>query len=107
MNILIIGSGGREHTFAWKVKQSKRCTGLFVAPGNSGTDAIATNLNIAVTDFDEIKNAVIQNNIELAFNYKTGVFANVTDPLYIGTCSSLKAMPTWMIAFYANKSVVD
>ncbi len=65
MNILIIGSGGREHTFAWKVNQSKRCTGLFVAPGNSGTEAIATNLNIAVTDFEGIKNAVIQNNIEL------------------------------------------
>ena len=60
MNILIIGSGGREHTFAWKVKQSKGCTGLFVAPGNSGTDAIATNLNIAVTDFDEIKNASLK-----------------------------------------------
>lgn len=77
MNILIIGSGGREHTFAWKVKQSKRCTGLFVAPGNSGTDAIATNLNIAVTDFDEIKNAVIQNNIEL-------VVVGPEDPLVQG-----------------------
>ena len=65
MNILILGSGGREHTFAWKVKQSKLCTALFVAPGNSGTEGIATNLNIAVTDFKAIKTAVIQNNIEL------------------------------------------
>lgn len=77
MNILILGSGGREHTFAWKVKQSKRCTGLFVAPGNSGTDAIATNLNIAVTDFEAIKNAVIQNNIEL-------VVVGPEDPLVQG-----------------------
>ncbi|WP_296382456.1 phosphoribosylamine--glycine ligase [Winogradskyella sp.] len=77
MNILIIGSGGREHTFAWKVKQSTRCTGLFVAPGNSGTEAIATNLNIAVTDFEAIKNAVIQNNIEL-------VVVGPEDPLVQG-----------------------
>jgi phosphoribosylamine--glycine ligase len=77
MNILILGSGGREHTFAWKAKQSKRCTGLFVAPGNSGTDAIATNLNIAVTDFEAIKNAVIQNNIEL-------VVVGPEDPLVQG-----------------------
>ena len=77
MNILIIGSGGREHTFAWKAKQSKHCSGLFVAPGNSGTEVIATNLNIAVTDFEAIKNAVIQNNIEL-------VVVGPEDPLVKG-----------------------
>ena len=77
MNILIIGSGGREHTFAWKVKQSERCTGLFVAPGNSGTESIATNLNIAVTDFEGIKKAVIQNKIKL-------VVVGPEDPLVQG-----------------------
>jgi phosphoribosylamine--glycine ligase len=77
MKILILGSGGREHTFAWKLKQSARCTGLFVAPGNSGTEAIAINLNIGVTDFDAIKNAVIQNNIEL-------VVVGPEDPLVQG-----------------------
>ena len=77
MNILILGSGGREHTFAWKASQSKRCTGLFVAPGNSGTEVIATNLNIAVTDFEAIKNAVIQNHIEL-------VVVGPEDPLVQG-----------------------
>jgi phosphoribosylamine--glycine ligase len=77
MNILILGSGGREHTFAWKVKQSKLCTALFVAPGNSGTEIIATNLNIAVTDFKAIKSAVIQNNIEL-------VVVGPEDPLVEG-----------------------
>jgi len=77
MNILILGSGGREHTFAWKASQSKRCTGLFVAPGNSGTEVIATNLNIAVTDFEAIKNAVIENHIEL-------VVVGPEDPLVQG-----------------------
>ena len=77
MNILILGSGGREHTFAWKVKQSNKCTALFVAPGNSGTEGIATNLNIAVTDFDAIKKAVIQNQIEL-------VVVGPEDPLVQG-----------------------
>ncbi|MDP5081680.1 MAG: phosphoribosylamine--glycine ligase, partial [Winogradskyella sp.] len=73
----ILGSGGREHTFAWKAKQSQKCTGLFVAPGNSGTEVIATNLNIAVTDFEAIKNAVIKNNIEL-------VVVGPEDPLVLG-----------------------
>ncbi|WP_296315231.1 phosphoribosylamine--glycine ligase [Winogradskyella sp. UBA3174] len=77
MNILVLGSGGREHTFAWKMAQSSRCGNLFVAPGNSGTQAIATNLNISVTDFDAIKKAVIQNNIEL-------VVVGPEDPLVQG-----------------------
>ncbi|WP_299121196.1 phosphoribosylamine--glycine ligase [uncultured Winogradskyella sp.] len=77
MNILVLGSGGREHTFAWKLAQSKRCKALFVAPGNSGTEAIATNLNIGVTDFEVIKNSVIQNNIDL-------VVVGPEDPLVQG-----------------------
>jgi phosphoribosylamine--glycine ligase len=77
MNILVLGSGGREHTFAWKIAQSNLCNTLFVAPGNSGTEAIATNLNISVTDFEGIKNAVIQNNIEL-------VIVGPEDPLVQG-----------------------
>ena len=51
MNILILGAGGREHTFAWKVSQSPLCNALFVAPGNSGTASLATNLDVSVTDF--------------------------------------------------------
>ena len=54
MNILIIGSGGREHTLAWKIKQSPLCTKLFIAPGNAGTALCGTNLSIAVTDFENI-----------------------------------------------------
>lgn len=65
MNILLIGSGGREHTFAWKIKQSPACSELFVAPGNAGTAQIAQNLAIAVTDFPTIAEAVIQHQIGL------------------------------------------
>ena len=65
MNILILGSGGREHTFAWKVSQSELCNNLFVAPGNSGTSKIATNLDIGVNDFTAIKDAVLNNNINM------------------------------------------
>jgi len=77
MNILVLGSGGREHTFAWKLAKSDRCKNLFVAPGNSGTSAIATNLSIGVTDFEAIKNAVIQNKIDL-------VVVGPEDPLVQG-----------------------
>ena len=54
MNILILGSGGREHTIAWKLAQSSECESLYVAPGNSGTAQIAKNLNIKVTDFESV-----------------------------------------------------
>ncbi|MBP2833296.1 phosphoribosylamine--glycine ligase [Aquimarina sp. U1-2] len=65
MNILILGSGGREHTFAYKIAQSDLCDQLFVAPGNAGTAAIATNVSVAVTDFAEIKALVRKENIEM------------------------------------------
>ncbi len=65
MNILILGSGGREHTFAWKFAQSKNCTNIFVAPGNAGTAQIATNLPIGVNDFEAIGNAVKENEIDM------------------------------------------
>ena len=65
MNILILGSGGREHTFAWKIAQSPKCKQLFVAPGNSGTAEVATNVNISETDFEAIKELVLKEAIEL------------------------------------------
>jgi len=77
MNILILGSGGREHAFAWKIKQSTLCNQLFIAPGNAGTMQCGTNLNISVTDFDAIKNAVIENNISM-------VLVGPEDPLVKG-----------------------
>ncbi len=65
MNILIVGSGGREHTFAYKIVESNQCEKLFVAPGNAGTAAIATNVDIGVTDFEKIKELVISENITM------------------------------------------
>ncbi|MCB0495079.1 MAG: phosphoribosylamine--glycine ligase [Cyclobacteriaceae bacterium] len=58
MNILVVGSGGREHTFAWKLAQSGHCDNLYVAPGNAGTETIATNLPIEVTDFNALAAAI-------------------------------------------------
>ena len=65
MNILIIGSGGREHTIAWKIKQSPLCNNLFIAPGNAGTSSCGTNLEIASSDFEGLKKAVLENNISM------------------------------------------
>jgi phosphoribosylamine---glycine ligase len=77
MNILILGSGGREHTFAWKISQSPLCKQLFVAPGNSGTSKIAKNIDINVTDFESIKALVLNENI-------TMVVVGPEDPLVLG-----------------------
>ncbi|GGG36462.1 phosphoribosylamine--glycine ligase [Bizionia arctica] len=77
MNILILGSGGREHTFAWKMTQSPLCNSLFVAPGNSGTAQIAKNLDLNVTDFQAIKKAVLEHKISM-------VVVGPEDPLVQG-----------------------
>ena len=65
MNILLVGSGGREHALAWKLKQSNLCTQLFIAPGNAGTSLLGTNLPIAVNDFELLKAACLKNNITM------------------------------------------
>ena len=65
MNILLLGSGGREHAFAWKIVQSTDCSQLFVAPGNAGTESIATNVNLSITDFDGIRDFITSKNIDL------------------------------------------
>lgn len=65
MNILIIGNGGREHAFAWKISQSSRCDKLFVAPGNAGTAALATNVPIAVDNFEALGKLCIEQAINL------------------------------------------
>ncbi|GFZ83611.1 phosphoribosylamine--glycine ligase [Aquaticitalea lipolytica] len=77
MTILILGSGGREHTFAWKIAQSPLCETLYVAPGNSGTAQIATNIEIKVTDFKAIKDLVISKKIDM-------VVVGPEDPLVLG-----------------------
>ncbi|GAB4000505.1 phosphoribosylamine--glycine ligase [Spirosoma daeguense] len=65
MNILILGSGGREHAFAWKMAQSPLCDTLFVAPGNAGTSQVATNLPISYNDFPAIAKSVREHSIDL------------------------------------------
>ena len=65
MNILILGSGGREHAFTHKLVQSKKVTHIFVAPGNAGTQEIATNINVNPTDFESVKKAVIAHDIQM------------------------------------------
>ncbi|WP_372933841.1 phosphoribosylamine--glycine ligase [Mariniphaga sediminis] len=65
MNILIVGSGGREHAIGWKVKQSKKAKNLFFAPGNAGTSSLGTNINTGVNDFPNLKEAILENQIDL------------------------------------------
>ena len=77
MIILLLGSGGREHAFAWKMIQSPLCETLFVAPGNAGTAAIATNVAMSITDFEAIKTFVIQEKIAM-------VVVGPEDPLVKG-----------------------
>jgi len=77
MNILLLGSGGREHAFAWKMIQSPLCDTLFVAPGNAGTAQIAKNVDISATDFEAIKTLVLKENIEM-------VVVGPEDPLVKG-----------------------
>ena len=77
MNILLLGSGGREHAFAHKLIQSPQCDNLFVAPGNAGTAAIAKNLDISVTNFQAIKDTVLTHQINM-------VVVGPEDPLVNG-----------------------
>ncbi|MCG8307067.1 MAG: phosphoribosylamine--glycine ligase [Cytophagales bacterium] len=65
MNILVVGSGGREHTLAWKLSQSKKCQNLYIAPGNAGTGSVAQNVPIDAGDFEGIKNLILEKEIEL------------------------------------------
>ena len=77
MNILLLGSGGRECAIAWKLAQSPRCTKLFIAPGNAGTGAYGENVAIKVNEFDKIKDFVAANGIEM-------VVVGPEDPLVNG-----------------------
>ncbi|MDP4240867.1 MAG: phosphoribosylamine--glycine ligase, partial [Bacteroidota bacterium] len=77
MNILLLGSGGREHAMAWKIAQSPKLSKLFIAPGNPGTAAVGVNLPIGTNDFPAIKKAVLENKIDL-------VVVGPEDPLVKG-----------------------
>jgi phosphoribosylamine--glycine ligase len=86
MNILILGSGGREHAFAWKVAQSPLCDDLFVAPGNAGTASVATNIDISYNDFEAIAALISEKTIEL-------VIVGPEEPLVRGVIDFLQSKP--------------
>ncbi|MZP55557.1 MAG: phosphoribosylamine--glycine ligase, partial [Bacteroidales bacterium] len=65
MNILILGSGGREHALAWKLAQSKKVSRIFIGPGNAGTASIGNNLPLDPESFEGIKKAVLDNDIRM------------------------------------------
>ncbi|NLZ94275.1 MAG: phosphoribosylamine--glycine ligase [Bacteroidales bacterium] len=65
MNILILGSGGREHALAWKIKQSNKTDKLYIAPGNAGTDMVGENVAIETTDFPALKQFVLDKQIDM------------------------------------------
>ena len=89
MNILLLGSGGREHALAWKIAQSNKCDKLFIAPGNAGTDGVGgkgTNVAIKADDFAAIKAFCIDNNINM-------VVVGPEDPLVKGIYDEFLADP--------------
>lgn len=86
MNILLLGSGGREHAFAWKLVQSPLCTKLYIAPGNAGTLQHGQNVNIGVNDFEAIETFVLQNQVEL-------IVVGPEDPLVNGIYDYFQRKP--------------
>jgi phosphoribosylamine--glycine ligase len=83
MNILLLGSGGREHAMAWKIAQSKKVKNLYIAPGNGGTGTVGTNLAIAADDFVALKTAVLEKNIDM-------IVVGPEDPLVKGVYDFFK-----------------
>ena len=86
MNILLLGSGGREHALAWKIAQSNKCDVLYIAPGNAGTDGVGgkgKNINIKADDFEAIKSFVLENNVKM-------VVVGPEDPLVKGIYDDFK-----------------
>lgn len=84
MNILILGSGGRENALAWKIKQSPKVEKLYIAPGNAGTALIAENVNISGNDFASVKQFVLSHNINM-------VVVGPEEPLVLGIYDFFKA----------------
>lgn len=83
MNILILGSGGREHALAWKTAQSKKCDKLFIAPGNAGTMVLGKNVPIDVNDFEKLKAFALENDIRM-------IVVGPEDPLVNGIADAFR-----------------
>ena len=86
MNILILGSGGREHAFSWKISQSPLCSKLFIAPGNAGTAGLGENVDIDINDFEAVKKVCLSKAIEL-------VVVGPEEPLVNGIYDFFKGDP--------------
>ena len=83
MNILLLGSGGREHALAWKIAQSKKVNRLYIAPGNAGTSNVGQNVPLKADDFNGIKQFVLDNGIDM-------VVVGPEDPLVKGVYDFFK-----------------
>ena len=92
MNVLILGGGGREHTFAWKLAQSPLLTKLYIAPGNTGTAEVGHNIDISPTDFEAVGKCVLENRIEMVVvGPETPLVAGIYD--YFISHPKLKKIP--------------
>ena len=83
MNILLLGSGGREHALAWKIAQSTKVSKLFIAPGNPGTAAVGQNVDINANNFDALKCFALDNDVQM-------VVVGPEDPLVNGIYDDFK-----------------
>ena len=92
MNLLILGSGGREHALAWKLSQSEKISKLFIAPGNAGTAALGVNINIDAGNFAEVKRAVLENNISMVFVGPEGPLVDGIHDFFLAD-NELKTIP--------------
>ena len=86
MNILLLGSGGREHALAWKIAQSPKVDELYIAPGNAGTSTVGTNVDLKLNDFEKIGGFVLGNNVDM-------VIVGPEDPLVNGIYDYFKSDP--------------
>ncbi|HOZ29977.1 MAG TPA: phosphoribosylamine--glycine ligase [Bacteroidales bacterium] len=86
MNVLVLGSGGREHALAYQISKSNLLDKLYVAPGNAGTSAIAENITLSVTDFDGLSNFVASHNIDM-------LIVGPEDPLVLGIVDFFRSKP--------------
>ncbi|MGB1317873.1 MAG: phosphoribosylamine--glycine ligase, partial [Flavobacteriales bacterium] len=92
MNVLLIGSGGREHAMAWKLSQSKRLTKLYIAPGNAGTDSVGTNVDLNPLDFESVRDFVRGNGVHMVVvGPEAPLVAGIVD--YFQNEPSLKYIP--------------
>ena len=92
MNILLLGSGGREHALAWKLAQSAKLGNLYIAPGNAGTSDCGENLALDISNFDAIKKEVVSRSVDLVIvGPEAPLVGGISD--YFANDSDLKSVP--------------